>query len=160
MLFAILPGLALAVFLFQGGSREPVIHGRAVVEMADLETHLFPVVRRDEPGAISNFLSQVGSRALLASVSKASEKSFALERVGRIRGYPLFHIDYCGRDPVVVEAVASNAAVLVIGFYATNQPDWQATLHSTASFILETPPDRLRAHARGYWRRFKAGLTF
>jgi hypothetical protein len=140
------------------GTPNPTFHARSFLKVEVRETHLFPMIYRDEPSAVSNFLTGMGKAALLSNTGSNSEKTFALERVGGVRDTSLFHIDYCGPDTNIVQAVASNAANLAISFYATNQPSWQVTLIETRCFAPMTRWERLKDSAWVYWHRCKAFL--
>lgn len=158
MLIAATPGLVCAGFFLLVGNRDAKFHARSFLKMEVRETHLFPMIYRDEASAVSNFLSGVGKRPLLANTSRTSETSLALERVGPVRNTQLFHIDYSGLDSNAVPVAASNAANLAISFYATNQPSWQITLVEARCFTPVSVFERLEDSAWVYWRRCKAFL--
>jgi hypothetical protein len=145
-------------FFFVTGNRDAKVHARSFLKVEVRETHLFPMIYRDEASALSNFLSGVGKRPLLANRSRTGETSFVLERVGPVRNTSLFHIDYSGPDSNSVQVAASNAANLAISFYATNQPLWGVTLVETRCFSPLSVFDRLEESVWIYWRRCKAFL--
>jgi hypothetical protein len=145
-------------FLIVVGNRNPKFHARSFLKVEVRETHLFPLISRDEPSAVSNFLWGFGEAALLANTHRAGEMSFAMERVGGLRDTSLFHIDYSGPDSNAVQVLASNAANRAISFYATNQPSWQVTLVETRCFTPMSLWERLEDSAWVYWRRGRASL--
>src|SRR5258706_4077978 len=152
MLIAAILGLVCAIFfLIAVRNRNPNFHARSFLKVEVRETHLFPMIYRDEPSAVSNFLSGVGKRPLLANANRSSEMRLALERVGGVRGTSLFHIDYSGPDSNAVQVAASNAASLAISFYATNQPSWQVTLIDTRCFTPMSVFERLEDSVWVYW---------
>ncbi len=142
-------------FLLGVGNRNPKFHAVSYLKLEVRDTHLFPMIYRDEATAVSNFLCGVGKRVLPGSTT---EVSVVLERVGPVRGTSLFHIDYSGTDSNVVQLAASNAATLTISFYATNQPSWQVTLVETRGFTPLSVFDRVKDSAWVYWGRCKSAL--
>ena len=158
MLIAATVGLVCAIFfLIVVGNRYPKFHARSFLKVEVRETHLFPpMIYRDEESAVSNFLSGVGKRPLLAN--RSSEMSLALEHVSGVRGTSLFLIDYSGPDSNAVQVAASNAANLAISFYATNQPSWQVTLVETRCFTPMSVFKRLGDSVWVYWHRCKSFL--
>ena len=158
MLIAATLGSICAILFLIFGSRNATFHARSFLKVEVRETHLFPMIYRNEASAMSNFLSGVGKRPLLANTSTTNGVSFALERVGPLRDTSLFHIDFSGPDSNVVQVAASNAANLAISFYATNQPSWQVTLVETRCFTPVSAFERLEDSVWVYWRRCKAFL--
>ena len=152
-------GLVCGIFYFiLAGSRNPRFHARSFLKVEVRETHLFPMIYRDEPSAVSNFLSGVGKRPLLSNTNRSSEMSSALEHVRGVRGTSLLDIAYSGPDSNAVQVAASNAANLAIIFYATNQPSWQITLVETRCFTPMSVFQRLEDSLWVYWHRCKASL--
>jgi hypothetical protein len=159
ILIAATLGLVCAIFFpIVVGDRNPTFHARSFLKVEVRETHLFPMICRDEPSAVSNLLSEVGKRPLLVDANRTSAMSFALERVGSVRNTSMFHIDYSGPDSNVVQVAASNAANVAISFYATNQPSWQVTLVETRCFTPVSVFERLEEFVWIYWRRCKTAL--
>jgi hypothetical protein len=83
---------------------------------------------RDQYRAISNLLSTSESRMALAKASRTTEQSFLLDKVAQVRGTKLIYIQYAGVDSNIVQSITSNAANIVVSFYATNVPSLQATV--------------------------------
>ena len=148
----------IAAILCLVWNRNPRFHARSFLKVEVKETHLFPMIYRDEASSVSNFLSAANTRPHLGNTSTASAIALALERVGPIRGTSLFHIDYSGLDSNAVQVAASNAARLAISFYATNQPSWQVTLVETRCFTPMSVFDRLEDSVWVHSRRCKSFL--
>ena len=93
---------------------------------------------------MTGFLKRPESRLALATSTGIDEKEFAVEKVGPVRGTPLFYINCSGPDSNRVQRVASNAAYAIVVFYATNQPFWKVTYIDTDLFTPPTLGERLK----------------
>ena len=73
--------------------------------------------------------SECGS--ILAKTSGAEAQSFSFDKVAGVHGTKLIYLQYSGHDSNVVLTVASNAANLVVLFYKTNFPSFEASYIET-----------------------------
>ena len=77
-------------------------------------------------------------------------QSFALEAIRPVRSTRFVSIRYSGRDCGSAECVASNAAILALRFYATNQPSWEVSYLDTFPFKRDSLPERARDFVWSY----------
>jgi hypothetical protein len=74
--------------------------------------------------AISNYLCQPDNHNNLARLSNVEEKDFYLSDVRPVRGTLLIQTRFTGFESNQVLCIASNASVMLVNFYSTNQPAW------------------------------------
>jgi len=142
--------------LLSAGSR--TFHARARFNLEAKGTEFDPFFLQGQITVISNLLNTPGNRSTLAKTSKTDEKSFALEGVGPFRSTKLFYLNYSGPESNRVQAVASNAANLVIAFYATNQPSWEVSFFDSGCFTPASPWERLQDSVASIWQRCKGAV--
>src|SRR6266850_5053225 len=152
--------LALCVTLILGANRgqKAAFHARARFKLEAGGTGYLPTFYQDQITIVSNLLNTPGNRSILATTSKIDEKSFALEMVGPVRSTSFLYVSYSGTESNCVRSVASNAAALVISFYATNQPSWEVTFLDSEYFRPESPWERLQNSVASFWQRSKAAV--
>jgi hypothetical protein len=158
--------LALAALLAAGptiffvGNWSPrmTCHARARFRLEGKETDYLATFYQDHITVVSNLLNTQGSRSTLAAMSKIEEKSFALTKVGPVRSTRFLYVTYSGQESNAVQSVASNAANLVVSFYATNNPSWEVTFLDSECFRPESPLDRLQNSVESLWEGFKSSL--
>ena len=105
-----------------------LLHPPAVPKTNHFDPDFFPKAMQFS----SNYLCQTDIHSLLAVQTQAAEKDFQLTGVNSVRGTLLINLFFEGTDSNQVMCVASNAAVLMVNYYSTNQPDWD--VHFTESY--------------------------
>jgi hypothetical protein len=120
----------------------PKYHAQSRLMLEVRENHYFPSFSRDEYGFMGLFLSSPESQRALAK--EGGEGEFSVTKVGPIRGTFLFYITCSASDAERVQCLASNAAQMIISFYATNQPSWQVSYIDSACFTPPSIVDRLK----------------
>ncbi len=109
------------------GARSYRFHAESRLKLKLRADGSFPIFDRDEYAIMSQFLNCRESRLALATATGIEEKAFRVDKVGPVRGTSLFYIRCSGADSNKVQCVASNAAYRIVGFYARNQPGWEAS---------------------------------
>lgn len=122
----------------------PKHHAQSRLRLEVRENHYFPSFSRDEYGFMGLFLSSPESQRSLAKESGIAEGEFSVTKVGPVRGTSLFYITCSASDAERVQCLASNAAQMMISFYATNQPSWQVSYIDSACFTPPSIVDRLK----------------
>ena len=119
-------------------------HARSLFKVDIKETGRWPDLSGADANPLRLLLDIREGRRLLAKASAADETEFAFRKIGPVRNTSLGCLEYSGVNSNLVERVASNAASMVVGFYATNQPGWDVTY--IRSYCFTPPPlgERLR----------------
>jgi hypothetical protein len=119
-------------------------HARSRFKVDTKETHRAPDLSGADANAFRLLLDSRQGHQALAKVTMADERDFALRKIGPVRGTGLGCLEYSGVSSNLVERVASNAARIVVRFYATNQPDWEVTYIDSYCFIPPSLGERLQ----------------
>ena len=98
----------------------------------------YPNFLQDQIQAISNHLCQPDNRMTLARQSNVDEKDFCLITVGPVNGTRLLYARFTGYESNQVMCVASNAGLMLVNFYSTNQPAWDVRYEEPRYFAPET----------------------
>ena len=146
--------------LLAGSRNRSVFHARArfVLDTGDKGFALTSF--QEQVTVISNFLSTPACRSTLARVSGLEETHFELERIGPVRSTELVYIDYSGPQSDCVRSLASNAAALVVCFYATNQPSWQVAFFDSDCLMPKSLSVRLRESVTSLWQQSRESVGF
>jgi hypothetical protein len=128
-------GASVLVATFTTPSHE--YHARSRFKVDTKETHRAPDFSGADANALRLLLDSSEGHQRLAKAAMIDERAFALRKIGPVRGTALGCLEYSGVDSNVVERVASDAARIVVRFYATNQPGWEVTYIDSYCF---TPP--------------------
>lgn len=100
--------------------------GRLLVDQKSVANYS-PYWLQDRFAEISNVLSSSRTISRLAAMSQVNESDFKLIGPRPIRSTRFIGIEYAGASSNGVQRVASNACVVVVEFYRTNNPSWEAT---------------------------------
>lgn len=112
------------------------------------ETNRWPDYFGADAEVLRVLLDSRAGRQLLASAAVVDEKDFALRKIGPVRGTAFGCLEYSCVNSNLAERVTSNAARIVVRFYATNQPGWEVTY--VDSYCFTPPPlgERLKRFLR------------
>jgi hypothetical protein len=143
--------LALVSFFIGSWIQPHEYHAMGRLKVETVGTNLYMNFYHVQFVGITNLLTDQENCKALAAASKAEETSFRFYGVSPVRGTKLIYVHYSGADSNAVLLVASNAANLVISFYASNQPAsnqpfCKATYIDTKLYTPTTPWERL------WWR--------
>jgi len=150
--------LALVSFCLGSWIQPHEYHAMGRLKVEPIDTNFYPNFHYDPFIGLTNLLMDQENCKALAAASKANETSFRFYGVSPVRGTRLIYVHYSGADSNAVLLVASNAANLVISFYASNQPAsnqpfWKATYIDTKLYTPNTSLERL-------WWQIKPFIPF